>query len=390
MTHQPLVDSKLRTESLNLLRFPLAVVVVMMHIFGTNEVFIGGQPYAAESFPIFSELQHLMEGFLRGQSVPIYFFISGYVFFWGIALTRETYLRKLKNRSKTLLIPYLIWNTLALLQMLVLSSSLFQSLFTSGSDPQLDTAFPNLLRCFWGGATYLPADATAAASDAVTATSAVSPLYPINPPLWFLRNLMIIVLTAPALYYILKHTRHYVLVLLGLLWFAKTYVPMDIPLNLLTGYFFFSWGAYMSIHSKDMLVEFGKYFRPSVFLYVFLSLSYVASVHWFPAASATLKQLNIFVGLIFAYNLASWLLRRQVCRPNAFLASASFFIYVSHTLVWSYILRILFKVMPLNSDLGVCFVYSATLVITIGLLLLAFWLMRRYTPGLLRVVAGKK
>ncbi len=91
----------LRSQSLDLLRFPLAVVVVFIHVWTPNT-------YGPEgSICLSSFLNGLIEGLIRGQSVPIYFFISGYVFFLNVDMTRQTYIRKLRNRSKSLLIPYI-------------------------------------------------------------------------------------------------------------------------------------------------------------------------------------------------------------------------------------------------------------------------------------------
>ena len=35
-------------------------------------------------------------------------------------------------------------------------------------------------------------------------------------------------------------------------------------------------------------------------------------------------------------------------------------------------------------------IYTLTVIITVGMLLLTFYLMRRYTPGFLKVIAGRK
>ena len=146
----------------------------------------------------------------------------------------------------------------------------------------------------------------------------------------------------------------------------------------------------MSVNKKDMLAEFSKFSRLSVVLYIILALVYVASVHWLPDTSSTIKRLNVIVGLFFAYNLASWLLLRKICRPNAFLASASFFIYVSHHILCNSLLKLLLFVTQPSSNIGMLAVFASTELILIGFLLSAFWLLRRYTPGLLKLLTGRK
>ena len=370
---------KLRSESLNLLRFPLAVVVLTIHVFSSQGLKLQGQEITFDSAPVFQEINYFINGFLRGQSVPIYFFISGYVFFLGITLTWETYKRKLGNRVRTLLIPFLVWNIAALLQLLLFRTPLFEPWFPGVSKMELNPTISGFLNCFW--------DASHGIILPVEPPTTNTP-FPQNVPLWFLRDLMIVVMTTPAIYWLLKHTRHYLVCLLGLVWFVLAFWDLGHLNQLLTAFFFFSWGAYMSVNRKDMLVEFGKFSRLSAVLYVTLSLAYVASVHWLPDASTVIKQLNIFVGLFFAYNLAAWLLRRKICRPNAFLASASFFIYVTHYLICILLLKLIFFYVRPISYLGLIAVYVSAVLSTLAILLSAFWLLRRYVPVLLRFVAG--
>ena len=90
--------SDLRSQSLDLLRFPLAVVVLVVHVFTISEVAFGGQRLHVGDFPLFEQVRCFLDAFLRGQSVPIYYFISGYVFFLGAEMTRKVYVRKLNNR----------------------------------------------------------------------------------------------------------------------------------------------------------------------------------------------------------------------------------------------------------------------------------------------------
>lgn len=71
----------LRQEALDLLRFPLAVIVVIAHTFSLDDVVASGITYKVSEYPLFGDVSIFIDAFLRGISVPIYFFISGYVFF---------------------------------------------------------------------------------------------------------------------------------------------------------------------------------------------------------------------------------------------------------------------------------------------------------------------
>lgn len=215
-------------------------------------------------------------------------------------------------------------------------------------------------------------------------------IYPIDIPLWFVRDLMIVVLCTPVLYWVLKRTRYYFVLILGILWFVLDYWDFGHINQLITAFFFFSWGAYMSVNQKNMLQEFGRFFKTSVFLYPLLALMFVLSVHYCPDASATIKKLNVFVGLFFAYNVAAWLLKHHICKVSPFLASSSFFIYVSHILICGDFVKLFFLILQPESDWEMLLAYVFAVIVTVTSLLFVFYLLRRYTPSLLKVIAGRK
>ena len=371
-----LMDNRrsLRSQTLDLLRFPLAVVVLMVHIFSSNGITFQGRRFTFDEYPVFMELNHFIDAFLRDQSVPVYYFISGYVFFLGIEMTRSTYVRKLKNRVRSLFIPYMVWNTLSLLLLIsTLLSSFSQYTLYSSS---LHISLPNILSCYWSYRGDL-------------AGITLNTYHPVNGPLWFVRNLMVLVLCTPLLYVLVKKLKLMIVFLFGVIWFLSGLSEAD-HYNLSVSLFFFAWGAYMSIFKKDMLTIFGRYFKSSVFLYLGCGFLYMAACHYFPSAMPFIKQLNIVMGLLFAYNVSAWLLRKKICRVSPFLASASFFIYVSHALIVGKILKLVFVTIRPASEVGLFCTYFFTIGFSVALLLGTFYLLRRYTPRLLKVIAGQR
>ena len=96
----------------NWLRFPLMVLVVFVHVTGPSAVLnadLAGIGY----YDLFRRALSLV---LAQLAVPMFFFISGYLFLnrlqdwdWGV------YSGKLKKRCKSLLVPYVVWNTIGIL-----------------------------------------------------------------------------------------------------------------------------------------------------------------------------------------------------------------------------------------------------------------------------------
>ncbi len=374
----------MRSQTLDVLRFPLAAVIVVIHVFSSCG-FVGRCADDAERacHPLLVAVSAFINGFLKSQSVPVYFFISGFVFFLGIELTKDVYLRKMRNRMKSLLVPYIIWNTIALLLLVVRFLPVVHDY--AASRQTLCLSLSGLLSCYWSYDNSLVPEAVSGIGGIASVGS-----YPINVPLWFLRDLMIVALSAPLIWYVLRHTKHYVLCLAGVVWFVSgSFFPGHFY-QLATAYFFFSFGAYMSVNGKDMLREFGRYFRCSLVVYPLLGVLHIAAAYYCPDLCPWIKRLNVFAGLLFAYNVAAWLLKRKICRVSAFLSSASFFVYVSHTLVYSRTTRLFASFLHPDGDVSLLCVYLLSAALTTGLSLSVFWVMRRYCPLVLKVVAGRK
>ncbi len=349
----------INSQQLSLLRFPLAVVIIAIHIFADKPA-----GYTAAGFPLFSAVKSFLSAFLSFQSVPVYFFISGFLFFFGLKTWNTAkWVNKIKNRKNTLLIPYLLWNCLCFL--------LFMTYYRDFANFNIKSFFS----CFWG-------------YDGMI-TGAPPSTMPINYPLWFLKDLIIVVLLTPLLWYVLKKSGKFVLSFFAFLWFLKYFGVIDfyIPAQ---GLFFFSFGAYMSLNGKSITTEFGKFFKLSVYGYLILGIVSMCFYNVNPQIFKILKFALILFGLFFALNLSGWLLKNGYCKVNEFLSSASFFMYVSHALVISTISKMLIKIFSPASDLSWLVVYMLNLMLTVVLLLSAYHLISRFFPKALSLLTGRK
>lgn len=379
----PLQGPSQRLQAFDLLRFPLAIVVLLEHVWAVEGLRIHGEAIDLQQFPVFREVIYWNDAFLRGQSVPIYFFISGYVFFRSVdRWSRATYFRKLGNRVKTLLVPYVVWNAFALALLVGGQLFLHWSGQVSGADFQF--SFSALLSCFWDYTNgFFPALQHSLSGEWL------QPAYPIDVSLWFLRDLMVVVVCTPMLYRVIKRLGAWAVGGLGVLWLVLGYLNAGHVYQLVTAFFFFSWGACMSIGKRELHVEFSRYFTLSMWAYPILGLLSLVAIHSWPEAVFMLKRLTILVGLFFAYNAAAWLSEHSRCKPRAELAALSFFLYVVHYPVCDRVRQLLLAVVRPESDMALLAVYVTTTVLTIGLVLAVFWLMKRCMPKVLKVVIGR-
>lgn len=231
----------------------------------------------------------------------MFLLISGYLFFpskeivWG----KDYYLSKLKRRIQSLLIPYLIWNLIAYLLYAI------------------DNGFNivDFLQSFW--VIDLPGR---------VGTS------PIDGPLWYVRNLMILMLVSPFIYWIIKHK---VLVLfLLLLWY--TGIP---PFNkgIFIALTFFSLGGWLRYESYGVEKIHGYWFY-FVFAIALIALPFI-SKFFFPYV----QRIMILTGMLFLLSIS-----RRIPKANnniyKMLASATFFIYCCHDILLTFLKPIAIQV----------------------------------------------
>jgi len=155
---------------------------------------------------------------------------------------------------------------------------------------------------------------------------------PINLSLWFIRELIVAVIISPLIYLIVRYTRLVGVVILGLLMiFWKLPAP----------WFYFAAGAWFSICGgvvgiKDLDPQISK------------------------------KRIN------FYKNSRSW----------------CFFVYLYHYIPLIALKKVLLGLAEPLSELKMFVIYFAGVIIVLAAISLAYVLLRKFTPGLLKVLAG--
>lgn len=364
--------SELHSQAFDLLRFPLSVLVVCEHVFCQMQ--FHGIVYGADNYAAVNLFETIRKTLFSDANVPVFFLISGFLFFYNVDFNADVYKRKIRSRVKTLLIPYLMWNTIAILLTIL-------PLIPAFTQHTLDLSFSNILRCYWinyPGITRVPKQLP----------------YPINVPLWYLRDLMITILLAPVIYYMIRRFKRSIVLLFGAVWFIFSSLNPDIfaynrTARIFTALFFFSWGAYLSINRVNMLEKFGRIFKPSIIVYLLTCGAYIVSTHYFPDYSSIVHRLTIISFVIVSYDIAVLLLRRNVCKVSKFLAGGSFFIYLAHSLLYTRIEMILFATIHPIDNATLFAIYILTLATTVLSLLTVYYLLKRFAPTILKILTGR-
>jgi hypothetical protein len=372
--------SKLHSQAFDLLRFPLSVLVVCEHLFA--QMAIHGTVYNADNYSTVKLFEMIKDTFFSGADVPVFFLMSGFLFFYNVDFNADVYKRKIKSRVKTLFIPYIIWNTFMILMVLFPLIPVFSSLFPNLNPDRFDLSFANIQRSYWINYPGL-----------VIEEHPVINTMPINFPLWYIRDLMIVVVFAPAIYNVIKKFNYSILILFGAIWIAyytnKEQLVYSRVRELSTAFFFFYWGAYMSINKVNMLEKFGRLFRPAIVVYLSTCALFILSKNYFPEYSGIIHKFTILSFVIATYDIAVWLLKRNICKASKFLAGGSFIIYVAHLLVFPNVEKILLTVIHPINNVTLFAIYILTLVITVLSLLGVYYLLKRFAPSVLKVLTGR-
>lgn len=375
----------LQSQVIDWLRFPLAVAVVFIHCFGepptVDLAAMHADPFSG--MHLFNWVRICLSHVLTHIAVPTFFAISGYLFFrkwqqWDKLL----YLRKLKSRFRTLVIPYLCWNFIAILTVVALKVAAYAVKGKPLSSIPLFFQENGWLRMFW--------DCNVWAEDRLNWLGMATPMTsPIDVPLWFLRDLIVVTVLTPLIYVYLKYTRHYGLLLLALAYISGVWP--NISGLTVTTVFFFSTGAYFSLYGKNLINECRRV----------RALSYVCAVLfllpciWFDGRNTSegylIYPFYVIAGVCAAFNLTAWLLQTGRARIYPLLSQSTFFIYAIHTLLVLRVTSVLFR--PLEAT-GIpwllTLIYLLRPFVATAICIVLFVLMRRLFPRILGILTGNR
>lgn len=332
------------SRAISATRFPIILGPVMIHC----QTGFDSTPY------------RLFWGEMVGRiTVPLFFIISGYLFFQKFDGSIDAYKCKLKKRVSSLVIPYLLWNLLAFL--------FYWGIGVAEGD--------DFLLSFW----------------VVDYHSGHSPA---DGPLWFLRTLILLLPLTPVVYGLNKNRYFcWISLVLYLLLFTNTGVFRQ---GTIFGFACFNLGGFFALSKPGKKLE-EKFTPPPthtssrrlllvnlVILTAFMTLCLVDDklriskgmvwglVHWS----------MLTVGSVFAMTIPASLGEKTGQILDS-LGKTSFFLFCLHEPLIPYIRM---TVVPLagSGDLG----YTVTVIVVVTLCLMAYMLMMRLCPLALALLNG--
>ncbi len=339
------------SSSIELLRFPLIVLIVFIHArFQGPDYPDPGTERLCNSIS-FGKMPHC--------AVVAFLVISGYLFASRAEqiIGLSGYLGMLRRKFKSLVIPYFLWNSLIMLPHLFLS-------FRNISSPLLPApkfAGMNLLQIF------------------VRSYGLDMREMPIDVPLWYVRDLMLLFVISPALLFLIRHLPKYVSLPLLI---SGTVLLADKTIC------FFSFGMFCGYFDVD--------FRPLKKIWfpcLVLLPAYCILADCFPAIlHKTATEINWgilnWLSLLFfaAFSVPLKHLPGNIRKWLVLAGGYSFWIYCSHSVFATTSARIGLRLHCLGMPplLWMILGTFGTIAITVA----AFFVMRRIAPGAARLLCG--
>lgn len=294
-------------------------------------------------------IQRFMTSEITRISVPVFFMISGLLFFYNYESDFGAfYVGKLKKRIKTLVIPYLIFSSFGYI----------------------------VIMAAW----YL----TDVKPNCVTMTGFKSVFYYIlwHPigcyQLWFVRDLFLMVLISPVLYvmYCNRWTAGFYILILTVLYFISNSYSQS-----LQSIFYFSVGAYIGLRRRSCIEiraksKIGMFATLTVWL-ALCSMSSMSGHEW-------IHRVAIVVGIAAFWQLYDVCLWRIGWEKSG-LVSFTFFIYLLHEPLLTVVKRINLALFGADYTM---ITYILSPIFTICILWVSGKALSKHFPKCYRIISG--
>ena len=211
--------------------------------------------------------------------------------------------------------------------------------------------------------------------------------FPMFSPMWYLRDLIVVILLSPLVYYFVTKTKKVGLFVVAILYVLNVWIPLEGFSA--SAFFFFSLGAYYRICNKLFLEEFNKAKYVS-YIIAIAALVLMFVFHWYnDQLEGIFVRTYIVAGVICFVNIASAIVARDRWKMPAVLTQSSFFVYLVHNLYLSGVVGYLVsRVIPASNQALIILNYFVVVALTLFLSVMIYIIMKKICPKVLAVVSG--
>lgn len=350
-----MTNKELQSRAIDVMRFPLAIMVVAIHTYFCEALKAPGNVDVPFTGVWAHELIRFFSIVLTDAAVPAFFVMSGYLFFmktkpnstekydWG------GHLQKMKRKCLTLLVPYLLWNLVAFI--------------------------------------VEPSHFSKSPMEIITGFYGVDGHGPWDGPLWFMRDLFLMMLIAPLFEWSIKRLKWVLPLVLWCIYASDYFGGNIVPGLSYVSLAFFSIGAYLGIWRKEFIAPFRDNGVIVVGLYAVMIITRIVTMHqWGEMTVCTTTLSSLVNSLYIVATIPAWFviasyIGERTCHLNVWrwLASSGFVVYAMHRLFNSKVsaVGLLLLGKPEISGLEAVALYFATITITVLVCIAVYWIFTK-------------
>lgn len=287
-------------------------------------------------------------------SVPMFFIISAFLFFRNYR--PEMLKKKLISRCNTLLVPYLIWNIIPWLLLILIQFIPFSSDISTKAEFSLSSFMNSIVFCDYS-------------------------------VLWYVRNLMIYMLLTPVIYQLVKLRKIAILIIAGIVCGNIICFNVYGYSNLVIYWApFYLFGAWMALNKPQWLQKRASkkviYISGGVLIFLLVE-AFFPQIVLFNEIGRYIFRLMI--PMPFWYLLDFF----DFYRKPIWLETLSFPIYCTHAIILEFIEKII-RVEG-GDNLVIAFIsYFTTPIIVLAILFIGFYLLNKYLSTLYSIAFGNR
>lgn len=385
------------SELIRILRFPLALLVVLLHaepiIDGWNPQNMSSENIGAN---IAGSVMYSLSHILAQIAVPAFFLISGYLFFKKLEKwDKSVWKRKLVSRFWSIVVPYVIC-------IAVFSAKHIISHYTDGDLVIWLRGQGGLLNLFWSSEHWI-------AGQNNIFGQAVMMSGPAAYHMWFLRDLIVAVLLSPIffLFFAMRGGNRrrwsvFWLVMLGILDLSRVQTPVP-GLNF-SALFYFGFGSFLSLNGIDLHDAFYKFRHILGALFILLYFSLVPLDGSRTQIGTYIMPFENLIGVMCVINLASYCITTKLPAEIFYrYEKTSFFMFIIHPFFLAVVWKLLsVSVVRLFGDAditGIEFVNShpiltltlffTKIILAAVMSVLTYLVLTRLSPRLSKLICGR-
>jgi fucose 4-O-acetylase-like acetyltransferase len=312
--------------------------------------------------PDYVENVQRLIGIVTAIAVPLFFLFSAYFLY----IKEQKYTPVLKKKSRTILLPYILWHILIIGFYFVVSTLPFTRQYFSPEKPISTWKLFDWVEAFVGYYSKMEI------GDPKS--------YPFIYQFWFLRDLIILNIFFVGIKKLIDKFPLSTLVLSFVLWANNIVIYIVSPEAL----FFFTLGYYVVKYNIGIIyIDKINTLDLSAIYGITIIMEY-----FFIESMPILHKINIIIGCMFLLKISRYLIENiKLYKILAWLEKYQFIVYAIHGVIIPQLLKIYIRIIPLN---GVYILLGYFLMILFGVFVSLFFgiIMKKLFPKIYGTLTG--